>query len=240
MAKRFTDTDKYKKPFMRGLPGAYKIFWDYLYHDCNHAGIWIVDFEIANIFIGKDMPVDVETSLGLFNKDEIRIVVLNNGSKWFIPSFIDFQYGILNENNRAHNSVITILKKYKLLNNKGLIRSLQAHKDKDKELDKEEDKEMLVFEEIRKLYPGTKRGLETEFDNFTKKHKDWKEILTHLKTDLENQIEARKKSTGFIPEWANFSTWINQRKFEEVLMVTKGEKQKGEITYTPPTRLING
>jgi len=100
--------------------------------------------------------------------------------------------------------------------------------------------EKNIFEEIRKLYPGTKRGLETEFDNFKKKHSDWKEILTHLKPDLENQILARKKSTGFIPQWANFATWINQSKFEEVFIITKDEKKSGETTYTPPTRLING
>ena len=51
MAKRFTDTNKYKKPFIRGLQGAYKLFWDYLYHDCDHAGIWIVDFEIAQTYL---------------------------------------------------------------------------------------------------------------------------------------------------------------------------------------------
>ena len=58
MAKRFTDTEKYRKPFLRGLQGAYKLLWDFLYHDCNHAGIWIKDFEIAQIYIGNDMPIN--------------------------------------------------------------------------------------------------------------------------------------------------------------------------------------
>lgn len=120
MAKRFTDTEKYRKKFHRGLPGPYKLLWDYLYHDCNHAGIWHADFEIAQIFLGKDMPVERERALHLFNLDEERIIVLDGGSKWFIPSFIEFQYDCsteeLNPGNGAHRGVIKILQKYGLYN----------------------------------------------------------------------------------------------------------------------------
>jgi len=140
MAKRFTDTNKYRKPFIRGLQGAYKLLWDYLYHDCDHAGVWIVDFEIAQIYIGSDMPVNKEDALKYFNKNEKRIVEFDNGKKWFIPSFIEFQYGILNEQNRAHNSVILILK------NKGLTSFLQGAKDKDKEQDMDKDKDKIDYE----------------------------------------------------------------------------------------------
>ena len=137
MAKRFTDTNKYKKPFIRGLQGSYKLLWDYLYHDCDHAGIWIVDFDIAQIYLGSDMLVFKDEALKLFNSNEIRIIPFDKGNKWFIPSFIDFQYGILNENNRAHNSVITILKQHGLYSDKGLTRVLQDPMDKDKDMDKE-------------------------------------------------------------------------------------------------------
>ena len=92
MAKRFTDTNKYKKPFIRGLQGAYKLLWDYLYHDCDHAGIWIVDFDIAQIYVGKDMPINKDDALKYFNTDEQRIIEICKGKKWFIPGFIDFQY----------------------------------------------------------------------------------------------------------------------------------------------------
>jgi len=141
MSKRFTDTNKYKKPFIRGLQGAYKLLWDYLYHDCDHAGIWIVDFQIAQIYIGDDMPINKNDALKYFNDGEIRIIEIDNNTKWFIPSFISFQYGILSEENRAHNSVIQILKKYELWN-KGLITPLQGRKDKDKDMDKDKDKDM--------------------------------------------------------------------------------------------------
>lgn len=115
MGKRFADTNKYKKPFIRSLPGAYKLLWDFLYLDCDHAGIWIVDFDVAQTYIGRDMPVSRETAVELFNKDEVRIHEFDGGKKWFIIPFIEFQYGRLTEKNKAVNSVILILKKYGLI-----------------------------------------------------------------------------------------------------------------------------
>ena len=129
MAKRLTDTDKYKKHFFRGLQGAYKLLWDYLYHSCDHAGIWHVDFEVAQIYLGKDMLVNEKDSLEYFGK---KIIVFDDGQKWFIPSFIEFQYKNLNPANKVHNSVIDIL------NREGLLSSLNGAKDKDK--DKLKDK----------------------------------------------------------------------------------------------------
>jgi hypothetical protein len=147
MAKRFTDTNKYKKPFIRGLQGAYKLLWDYLYHDCDHAGIWIVDFEVAQLYLGKDMPVNKTDALKYFNTDEQRIIEVDNGQRWFIPSFIDIQYGELSEVNRAHNSVLNILKTYNLLEkikkeNKPLPSPLKGAKDKDKDKDMVKDMEI--------------------------------------------------------------------------------------------------
>jgi hypothetical protein len=135
MAKRFADTEKYKKPFIRGLQGAYKLLWDYICLECNHAGIWQKDFEIAQIYLGADMQVNELDALDFFNKGEDRIVILDGGSKWFIRPFIEFQYGEpLNSSNRVHLSVIKILKAHKLLTS-----PLQGAKDKDKEKDKDKD-----------------------------------------------------------------------------------------------------
>lgn len=109
MPKRFTDTEKWKKPFIRGLQGAYKLLWLYILDDCDHAGIWHVDFEVARIRIGED--VDKQQALNVFGP---RVEVFGNGSKWFLRDFIDFQYGQLSEKNRLHQSVINILQKNEL------------------------------------------------------------------------------------------------------------------------------
>lgn len=164
MGKRFTDTNKYKKEFIRGLPGPYKLLWDYLYHECDHAGIWIVDFEIAQIYLGKDMPVNYNEALALFNDGEERIIEVAK-NRWFIVPFIEFQYGTLNPENRAHAAVLKILKSYNIGNNnkeiKPLTSPLQGAMDMDKDKEKDMDKEKGVQGEK----PKTEKEPAEDFKN---------------------------------------------------------------------------
>ena len=77
---------------------------------------------------------------------------------------------------------------------------------------------MSIFDQARKEFYGTKRGLQTEFDNFCKKHKDWKEILPLLLPAIKYQItnrEQTKLKQEFVPPPKNFKTWINNRCWEE-------------------------
>lgn len=79
-----------------------------------------------------------------------------------------------------------------------------------------------VFEIFRDNYPGTKRGLDVEFTNLVKKHKDWKEIIPALYDKLNYQMACRAEKElagGFVPEWKNLSTWINQRCWEEEIAI---------------------
>ncbi|PXV61203.1 hypothetical protein CLV62_12536 [Dysgonomonas alginatilytica] len=90
---------------------------------------------------------------------------------------------------------------------------------------KEEDIK-IEFDNFRKLYPGTKRGLDTEFENLKKKHKDYKEVLSFLLPALENMIDWRdqkKALNQFVPDYPNLQTWINQRRWETEL----GKIEKG-------------
>jgi Replication initiation and membrane attachment protein (DnaB). len=144
MAKRFADSDKYKKQFIRNLPVAYKVFWEYICLDCNHAGIWQVDLDVAQLRIGEDAPISLDEALKLFNKGERRIQVVNGGSKWFIAPFIDFQYGELNPSNRVHLSVMNELHKNGI---KHLASPLLRAKDKDKDMDENEDISLIRIEE---------------------------------------------------------------------------------------------
>ena len=88
MAKRYSDSDKFKKPFLKSLPGAYKLLWDYLCLDCDNAGIWIKDFDVAQMRIGSDMKVNESDAVKFF-KD--RIIVFDNGHKWYVKTFVEFQ-----------------------------------------------------------------------------------------------------------------------------------------------------
>ena len=137
MPKRFTDTDKWKKPFIRGLQGAYKLLWLYICDDCDHAGVWQVDIEVAQLRIGE--KISEREALKAFGE---KVRVLDGGAKWFIPSFIEFQYPSgLNPANKAHGGIIQILKKYNLIEapSKPLTSPLQGAKDMD--MDKDKDKE---------------------------------------------------------------------------------------------------
>ena len=162
MAKRFTDTNKWRKGFIRGLQGAYKLLWLYILDECDHAGIWHVELDVAELRIG--MEIDQNQLKKEFKN---HIVIFDEGKKWFIPDFIEFQYGVLNPENRVHCSVIDLLKKYNL---KVYASPLQRAKDKDKDKDKgkAKDKEKTVpkidfnipLEERRKVFHETiKNGI---------------------------------------------------------------------------------
>lgn len=109
MAKRFSDTDKWKKSFFRGLEAPYKLLWMYILDDCDIAGVWQVDIDVACIRIGE--KVSSTEALRLFGD---RIIVFDQGKKWFVYDFIFFQYGELKTTNRMHQAVINILRKNNL------------------------------------------------------------------------------------------------------------------------------
>jgi hypothetical protein len=138
MAKRFTETTKWQDSWFRKLKAEYKLFWFYILDNCDNAGLWEYDLEVASFFVGKSLnELDVKT---VFSE---RIIEIEG--KWFIPKFIEFQYGELNENSIPHKSVINKLKKYNLIDNNmnlliPLAKGLQTLKDKDKEQDKDKDK----------------------------------------------------------------------------------------------------
>jgi hypothetical protein len=73
-----------------------------------------------------------------------------------------------------------------------------------------------IFEQARNAYPGTKRGLDTEFEAFTKKHGDWENVLPLLLPAIVAQTEWRTsaKPKEFRPAWKGFSAWLYQRHWE--------------------------
>lgn len=76
-----------------------------------------------------------------------------------------------------------------------------------------------AFERARKAYPSTaKRGHDTEWANFRKKHKDWREAVVDLEPAIRIQIQERilkARAKEFVAPWKNFQTWINQRYWEQ-------------------------
>ena len=126
-----TDTDKWKKRFLRELEPQHKLLWFYILDDCNHAGIWDVDLEVASIRVGFDLTHDnLPSSFGE------KVISFDNGDKWFIPEFIDFQYGELNPSSNVHKSVIALLDKYNL---QGYLKGSQGVDNTPQDKDKDND-----------------------------------------------------------------------------------------------------
>lgn len=118
----------------------------------------------------------------------------------------------------------------------------QNKEEEEQEIEQEKDSkkaiiEKEVFEEFRKIYPGKKRGLDTEFGNFIKKHKDHGKVVELLKPAIEVEMKDRAaamRSKRFYPEPANLQTWINQRRWEQAEAIIAGA---GEVTAMPEKKL---
>ena len=145
-----TDTDKWKKRFVRELSPQHKLLWFYILDDCNHAGIWEVDIEVASIRVGYELVYDMLPQSFL---DKIEI--FDNGDKWFIPDFIDFQYGELNPNSNVHKSVIQLLERYNLM---GYLKGSQTLPEGVK------DKDMVIVKDKAKAKRFAKPNVEDIID----------------------------------------------------------------------------
>jgi hypothetical protein len=159
MAKRFIDTNLFRKKWIRELESDMKLFWIYLLTDCDHAGIWDVDVDRASFQL--NFQLSEEKILNTFHK---KIVPFKR-DKWFVPKFIEYQYGELNETIRPHASVIKILSKYELY--KGLINPLKTPKNKSKKQDQLKD--------IEKELPGLQKKFESR--DVQKEFEHWKDYL---------------------------------------------------------------
>ena len=131
MAKRFTDSEKWKDAWFMDLPIKYKLFWIYILDDCNNGGIWKVNFKVASFFIGEHL--EYSEVMRIFKE---RVYVISN-EYWFIEGFIKYQYKCnakeLNPKNKAHLSVIRLLDEFKIEKIKPLESPLLGTKDKDKD-----------------------------------------------------------------------------------------------------------
>jgi len=102
MAKRYTSTGKWADAWFCSLTDPEKLFWLYLLDNCDHAGIWQVNWAL----VGFHIEGDIDKS-----KFKERVVELTP-ERWFIPKFVIYQYGgfdKLNPANRVHKAVIDLL-----------------------------------------------------------------------------------------------------------------------------------
>jgi len=101
--RRFTETDKWRDPWFRQIPYGTKLAYTFIVDNCDRAGVWTPDFELANFMVGYKIDWDgVKKSLG------DRLVILDNGD-WLIARFVAFQYGSLTHACPPHRSIIQLI-----------------------------------------------------------------------------------------------------------------------------------
>ena len=105
MAKRFTDTDKWKDEWYTDLPNDYKIIWQYLLDTCDNAGIYKRNIKLLNIMCNTNV-----SDTDILNAFKLRVTPISD-EKWIINKFCVFQYGadFLESKNKAVISVVNKL-----------------------------------------------------------------------------------------------------------------------------------
>ena len=142
MVKRFTETSKWNDPWYRKLSTKNKSFWQYLCDQCDNAGVWKIDYEIASFYIGEEID---KADIAEINKNKERLIFLNE-DLLLIRDFIPFQIGNLNSSKLTNlqKNCKVIWNKYKqaypTITGKLVVAFKYKHKGKGKGIVKGKDK----------------------------------------------------------------------------------------------------
>ena len=225
MAKRFTDTYKWDDEWFLELEPAFKLLWLYMLDNCDHAGVWKVNFKKASFCIGALIDRTTATRALSLRITEISV------DKWFIHKFINFQYGVpLKRKNNAHRGVLKLLHSHDLPTSPYLAPNEElvtkpydslGDKDKDKDKDKDTssssflnkkislDKVIQLFNDTLANKPGSKIGFchglsgdqMREFVT-TCSHKKFQELSTweeiFQKVSVSDFLKGNKQGSSFV------------------------------------------
>lgn len=217
-------------------------YFRFTVQEWQNGNISLERFELQGLFIsicGFYWLQDCSVTLALLQKkfsnaklinELIELGILKHEKKYdkINIDFLMTQFDLLSEKRKLRQSAGS-----KGGNAKAMLKQKHSYKDKDKDNNKDKDNSLSIFDSFRKKYLGTKKGNDTEFKTFVK-HQDWKIVLPMLETIIENQIKEhqQKKSKGvFVPEWKNLQTWLNQRCWEQEVVIEEKKALK-EIDYS--------
>lgn len=106
MAKRLVSTEKWKKPWFKKLPTKYKVIWDYLYLDCDCAGVWTIDIDL--LCFQTNEKVTIGAILETFKEQIYQI----DSTKLLLVPFFNDQYAHTKEGFSAKRKAVEILSSY--------------------------------------------------------------------------------------------------------------------------------
>ena len=177
MAKRFTDTEKWKDEWYLSLNNDYRQIWLWLLDNCNHGGFCKQSLKLMNMM--NNTSITKEELLEVF-KDRI----VEYYDYWFIPKFMFFQYGnnFLTSNQKAVKSAIKVMIDFGILQEdlngeltftiplpnpyltltkplpKGSLTLMDKDKDKDKEKEMDKGGKRSEFDIFQSYFPKGKNS----------------------------------------------------------------------------------
>tara|TARA_R110002020_G_C16199639_1_gene766164 strand:- start:675 stop:1322 length:648 start_codon:yes stop_codon:yes gene_type:complete len=213
MAKRFIDTKIWDKSWYRKLDPKDKLIWIYILTKCDHAGIFDADWEAMAFFIKGISGRDGFDNLPNAIKDKMTPI---ENDQYFIPSFIEYQYGQLRINSKPHLSVI------KRLEEKGLNSYLQRvmvtlkDKEKEKEIDKRQDK---FIEKVNNIIKEKKYSND-ETNNFVGFWTERNTSNTKMRFELQQTFDIVRR----------LATWVKNNKDWKINKKDKNERKEMQFT----------
>lgn len=115
---RFRSTKLSREQWFRRLSPEMKCTWSFICDECDNAGMWPIDADAIEFFIGSH--VNIDDFLDKINADRVsegqplRVERFGINKLW-ITGFCSFQYGELSNACIPHKKIILLLTKYDLL-----------------------------------------------------------------------------------------------------------------------------
>lgn len=205
--KRFTETDKWRDGWFRKLKPSVKLAFIYIVDNCDSAGVWDPDFELAEFAIGEQVAWD-EVSSALAD----RLRVLPNG-KWFLTRFLEFQYGELSAECRPHAKILQLLRSHGIPYKKGINKvSIPTGKEEDRTI-QEKETPAITAEMIYEAYPRkeAKKAALKAIER-AMAERDHTVLLAATKAFASATDRWPMQDRQFIPHPA---TWFNRGSFDD-------------------------
>lgn len=224
MAKRLHDTEIWHKEWFCNLTMTQKLLVQYLFDNCDCAGVFEANYKIMQFLIGSTVR----------EKDLLaikQVVKLPNG-KFFLTDFINFQYKVkldeLNPNFSVHKGIIKILEKNGIIGKDGEclkfervteeLDNLYNVKEQNKDKDMDKDKNNISNNNNNKEKEKNKKL--GEFSNVILSEDEERKLRELYKDKFDSAIEvlsayivnSRKKYKSHYAVLGKHN-WVYQRVF---------------------------
>jgi len=208
MAKRFSDSEKWKDVWFTELTNDQKIIWIYLLDNCDNAGIFKLNMKLINFNCSTN--ISVENFIFIF-KDRITQI---NKESWLINKFCIYQYGtdfLSKTSNKAVQSAIKKLEEINILQlvdgkytlsipylspinprSIGDVSPIDTPKDKEQEKYKVEDTFNNKNEDEETVIDKLKRKVKLE-DEFKIIFKNIPNVIKHIQVDNLDLLQRNEK-----------------------------------------------